>query len=102
MRFIPSLTSDELRYARDLARWARTYDLLGSVLPKYAANAGENGTPDETKDVKGISKALVKGKFSRQMKTIEAINPDEFCDTRGEVRRACPRRYPPTDQFACA
>ncbi|BGO96088.1 hypothetical protein NBRC10512_007198 [Rhodotorula toruloides] len=83
VRSIPSLTFEELRYARDLARWARTYDLLGNVLPNYAAEAGV-GT-GEAKDAKVISKALVKGKSGREMKKIEAINPDEFCDTRGEI-----------------
>ncbi|BGP28035.1 telomere-binding alpha subunit central domain protein [Rhodotorula toruloides] len=84
VRFISSISSEELRYARDLARWARTYDLLGNVLPNYAANGGMSGT-GEAKDAKVISKALVKGKTGRQMKNIEAINPDEFCDTRGEI-----------------
>ncbi|GAA5877352.1 hypothetical protein JCM1840_007205 [Sporobolomyces johnsonii] len=76
------ITDAELSYAHDLAKWAKTYNLVGNVKPSIASMVDQS----DPFDAKKKSAELAKGaRAKRPLLRIEEVQADEFCDVQGEI-----------------
>ncbi|GAA5960863.1 hypothetical protein JCM21900_006612 [Sporobolomyces salmonicolor] len=76
------ITDTELSYARDLAKWAKKYNLVGNVKPSIVRTTSQ----DDLFDARKKSAELAKGaRTKRPLLRIEEVQAGEFCDVKGEI-----------------